>query len=612
MTSISLNTAETATDIENTVGDTAAIGTVAQAAAQVAADENTVSENTVSENTASENTAETAEGPVAGGFDKLGLHPFVLKALAAFEYTVPTPVQEAAIPSALQGRDILATAETGTGKTAAFMLPSLTRIAELPRLGVAAPRVLVLAPTRELAKQVTDAARKYAKFMRLNIVDVVGGMPYRDQLRLLSRAVDVMVATPGRLLDHVSRHRVDLSAVQVLILDEADRMLDMGFLDDVETIAKCCPPERQTLLFTATLDRRMAQLAGKLLRNPERVAVESASTAINVEQRLHHADDMDHKRRLLQHFANQDEVGKAIIFAATKRDADMLADELSNAGHMAAALHGDMDQMKRNRTLQRLRNGQIRLLVATDVAARGIDVRDITHVINFDLPRSAEDYVHRIGRTGRAGASGIAVSFAARTDRDALFRIERYTNVRMEPQVIPGLEPQRPFTSGPGSRPSNRSGGRPGGGAGGGYNKKPWGRAPGGNGGGYNGGGNGGGYRDGGNGGGYNAGGNGGGNGGGYRDGGNGGGYNGGGNGGGYRDGGNAGGGYRDGGNAGGGNGGGAGRPQGGFRNAGPRSDAPRGEQRAPRREGGYRDGGNGGRDGGSRDGGQRQRATKW
>ncbi|SMH56589.1 DEAD/DEAH box helicase [Azospirillum agricola] len=398
-------------------------------------------------------------------FSELGLHPLVLKALEAFEYTTATPVQSAAIPPALEGRDILATAETGTGKTAAFMLPALTRIAELPRLGVAAPRVLVLAPTRELAKQVTDAARKYAKFMKLNIVDVVGGMPYREQLRLLSRPVDVLVATPGRLLDHVSRRRIDLEAVEVLILDEADRMLDMGFLDDVETIAKCCPPTRQTLLFTATLDRRMAGLAGNLLRNPERVAVESQATSINVEQRLHHADDLDHKRRLLQHIAATPEVGKAIIFAATKRDADTLAEELSLAGHAAAALHGDMDQGKRNRTLQRLRTGQVRLLVATDVAARGIDVRDITHVINFDLPRSAEDYVHRIGRTGRAGASGIAISFASRADRETLFRIERYTNATLAIHTIPGLEPQRPFTAG--GRPPSRNG-RPSGGP------KPW------------------------------------------------------------------------------------------------------------------------------------------
>ena len=398
-------------------------------------------------------------------FSELGINPLICQALEAAGYTTPTPVQGAAIPPALAGRDILATAETGTGKTAAFMLPALTRVADLPRLGIAAPRILVLAPTRELARQVTDAARKYAKPLRMNIIDVVGGMPYREQLRMLGRPVDVVVATPGRLIDHIERQRITLSSVEVLILDEADRMLDMGFLDDVERIAKACKADRQTLLFTATLDRRMAQLAGNLLRNPERVAVEATATSLNVEQRLHHADDMDHKRRLLMHFAAQEEVGKAIIFAATKRDADTLAEELSDAGHAAAALHGDMDQNKRNRTLQRLRTGQVRLLVATDVAARGIDVRDITHVINFDLPRSAEDYVHRIGRTGRAGASGIAVSFASRADRETLFRIERYTGAALTVHTIPGLEPQRPFTGGgrPGGRPAGR----------GGYNK-PW------------------------------------------------------------------------------------------------------------------------------------------
>jgi len=413
-----------------------------------------LSEDFVSEQIVSEQT-----------FADLGIHSKIAQALGEHGYTTPTPVQAAAIPPALAGRDILATAETGTGKTAAFMLPALTRVAELPAPAVAAPRILVLAPTRELASQVTQAARKYAKPLRMNIIDVVGGMPYGEQLRMLSRPVHVVVATPGRLIDHIERQRIDLGAVEVLILDEADRMLDMGFLDDVERIADACKAGRQTLLFTATLDRRMSQLAGKLLRNPERVAVQSQATAINVEQRLHHTDDMDHKRRLLMHFAGQDEVGKAIIFAATKRDADALAEELSAAGHAAAALHGDMDQSKRNRTLQRLRTGQVRLLVATDVAARGIDVRDITHVINFDLPRSAEDYVHRIGRTGRAGASGIAVSFASRADREALSRIERFTGAMLAIHTISGMEPQRSFSGGTGrptGRPAgNRGGARP-------------------------------------------------------------------------------------------------------------------------------------------------------
>ncbi|WP_142847920.1 DEAD/DEAH box helicase [Telmatospirillum sp. J64-1] len=405
-------------------------------------------------------------------FSELELHPQVIRALELAGYTEPSPVQAAAIPPALAGRDILATAETGTGKTAAFMLPSLTRIADKGRSMPGAPRVLVLAPTRELARQVTDAVRKYGKFLRLNTVDVVGGMPYRDQIRLLSRPVDVVVATPGRLIDHVERERIDLSQVEVLILDEADRMLDMGFLDDVQAIAGACSPDRQTMLFTATLDRRMTALAQRLLNNPERVAVERTATAARIEQRLHLTDDLSHKRKLLHHWASLPEVGKAIVFAATKRDADTLAEELNEAGHAAAALHGDMAQGARNRTLQRLRTGQVRLLVATDVAARGIDVRDISHVINFDLPRSAEDYVHRIGRTGRAGATGVAISFAARSDRETLARIERYTGASMEVHVVPGLEPQRPFGTAPG-RPSGRGprgAGRPNGAGAG----KPW------------------------------------------------------------------------------------------------------------------------------------------
>ncbi len=376
-------------------------------------------------------------------FSDLDIHPLVLQALAAAGYSVPTPIQAEAIPSAIAGRDVLATAATGTGKTAAFLLPSLTRIAEpCGRRDGGAPRILVLVPTRELARQVTEAVRKYGKFLRLNSVEIVGGMPYRDQLRLLARPVDVAVATPGRLMDHLGRGRLDLGAVEALILDEADRMLDMGFVDAVEAIAAACPATRQTLLFTATLDRRMAGLATKLLRDPVRVAVAAEVATAPIEQRLHMTDDLSHKRRLLHHFAAAPEVNKAIIFAATKRDADALAAELVAAGHAAAALHGDLPQDKRNRTLQRLRTGQVRLLVATDVAARGIDVRDISHVINFDLPRSPEDYVHRIGRTGRAGAAGIAVSFVNRNEGGIVARIGRLTGQSMALHVVPGLEPR--------------------------------------------------------------------------------------------------------------------------------------------------------------------------
>ncbi len=386
-------------------------------------------------------------------FGDFALHPLLLKALVAEGYTVPTDVQTAAIPPALAGHDILATAETGTGKTAAFLLPALTRIVEAakPRLP-GAPHILVLAPTRELARQVTQSVRTYGKFLRLNSVDIVGGMPYRDQLRLLARPVDVVVATPGRLLDHLERGRLDLSSVEVMVLDEADRMLDMGFSEDVALIAKACGAQRQTMLFTATLDRRMSGLAEKLLNDPVRIAVQKAKSSLHIEQRLHQADDLAHKRRLLDHVIAAPEVTKAIIFVATKRDADSLARTLVEAGHLAAPLHGDMSQAMRNRTVERLRAGRVRLLIATDVAARGLDVRDISHVVNFDLPRAPEDYIHRIGRTGRAGASGVAISFASRADRDALARIERYTGSRMTPEVVPGLEPRRPAP-----RPAGRS-----------------------------------------------------------------------------------------------------------------------------------------------------------
>ena len=409
-------------------------------------------------------------------FSDLALHPLVLNALVEGGYDQPTPVQADAIPPALDGRDVLATAQTGTGKTAAFLLPSLTRLAAnppAPRRDAATPRVLVLAPTRELARQVLQSARKYGKYLRLNTVELVGGLPYREQLRMLSRPVDIIVATPGRLLDHLERQRLNLSEVEVLILDEADRMLDMGFLDDVEKIAAACARDRQTLLFTATLDRRMAKLAEGLLQNPVRVEVAHTASAVKIEQRLHHADDLEHKRQLLNHFVNLPEVEKAIVFTATKRDADTLARDLWQAGHAAGALHGDMNQGQRNRTIEQLRTGRIRLLVATDVAARGIDIKDVTHVINFDLPRQPEDYVHRIGRTGRAGAEGVAISFAGKVDREALFRIERYTKSAMEVHVVPGLEPRRPIATGPAARPQGPRRFRPNGGPNGASNGAP-------------------------------------------------------------------------------------------------------------------------------------------
>ena len=394
-------------------------------------------------------------------FSDLSLNPLILKALDAAGYTEPTPVQAQSIPPALAGRDVLATAETGTGKTAAFVLPALQRLAEQQSPRPRGPRVLVLTPTRELASQVIQAARKYGKLLRLNTVEILGGTPYRIQLQQLARPVDLMVATPGRLLDHIERRRINLGELELLVLDEADRMLDMGFIDDIRTIAAAAPASRQTLLFTATLDRGVTKIAESLLTDPVRIAIPRTTSAADIEQRLHQIDDLAHKHRLLRHWAASEEVEKAIIFAATKRDVDALAGALADEGHAAAGLHGDMDQRARNRTLSNLRSGAVRLLVATDVAARGIDVRDLSHVINFDLPRSAEDYVHRIGRTGRAGASGVAISFAGRSERGMLERIERFTGQTLAVHVVPGMEPTRPFSSGGPSRRSGPGGGRP-------------------------------------------------------------------------------------------------------------------------------------------------------
>jgi len=377
-------------------------------------------------------------------FEKLNLHPLILKAITDSGYTSPTPIQEQAIPELLAGHDIMASAQTGTGKTAAFMLPALHRLASPSKVQGRGPRVLVLTPTRELALQVSEAAGKYGKHLdRVRVVSILGGMPYPLQNKLLSQPVEILVATPGRLIDHIQRGRIDFSRLEMLVLDEADRMLDMGFIDDVEKIASATPANRQTLLFSATLDNAIANVAARLLKSPKRIQIATPQAKLdNIEQRLHYVDDMSHKSRLLDHLLRDIALNQAIVFTATKRDADMLADNLAAQGHEAAALHGDMNQRDRTRTLTKLRHGGLRVLVATDVAARGIDVAGITHVINFDLPKFAEDYVHRIGRTGRAGAAGIAVSFASGKDGVNLKKIERFTGQRIVSHVVPGLEPR--------------------------------------------------------------------------------------------------------------------------------------------------------------------------
>ncbi len=375
-------------------------------------------------------------------FSALQLDPSLLKAITECGYTEPTPIQSRAIPEALAGRDLIASAQTGTGKTAAFMLPALQRLATLVKGPKGAPRVLVLTPTRELAAQVTEATRTYGRFLRIRSAVILGGVPYGPQFRDLSQPIDLVVATPGRLLDHLDRGSLDLSRLELLILDEADRMLDMGFKEDVEKVCAAAPKGRQTLLFTATMDATMARLAASLLHEPVRIEVTGKQTTHEqIEQRLHLADNLDHKQRLLERLVSEPAVTRAIIFAGTRRDAERLAGELSSQGHRAHALHGEMNQVARNRTVDNLRKGRVRLLVATDVAARGLDVKEISHVINFDLPKFAEDYVHRIGRTGRAGASGTAISFASSTDYAALQRIQRFIGQQLPQHVLPGLEP---------------------------------------------------------------------------------------------------------------------------------------------------------------------------
>ena len=419
-------------------------------------------------------------------FESLGIAPSLLSTLEKTGFRSPTPVQTAAVPKALQGRDLMVSAQTGSGKTAAFMLPAIQRVLESrrqqngraqqdARAGDPANResradrqgrggrarqrhrnqpqepatvaVLVLAPTRELAIQVGQAAKAFAAGEAgFHVAVVVGGVSYREQLRALSRPVDVLVATPGRLMDHLNSGRVQLQQVQTLILDEADRMLDMGFIHDIRRIVGMTPESRQTLLFSATLDGAVGKLASGMMNDAEVIRVSAPKQQhANISQALLYADDPTHKRNLLNHLLMDGALDQAVVFTATKRGADRLARRLSKDGFASAALHGDMNQRQRNRTLRQLQRRQTRVLVATDVAARGIDIQGITHVINYDLPMQAEDYTHRIGRTGRAGNDGQAFTLAFMDELTDVRRIERFLGQPIPMQTVPGLEPtQRP------------------------------------------------------------------------------------------------------------------------------------------------------------------------
>ncbi len=426
-------------------------------------------------------------------FDNLGLAPELVRALSDAGYEQATEVQQQAIPMGLSRLDLKVSSQTGSGKTASFALPALQRILDARGDGkrrekgiVHGPRVLVLAPTRELAMQVAKAFTVYGKHVQgLRVATVVGGVPYGAQLKALRGPLDVLIATPGRLIDHLGSGKAVLENLEMLVLDEADRMLDMGFIDDIRHIAEQTPAARQTVMFSATFAGHVGRLADELLK-PEAQTVQVArhtDTHASIEQRLHWADNRQHKDALLDHLLADREVDQAVVFTSTQQDADWLADRLAEFGHRVASLHGGMPQGRRNRVLQGLRTRQLRVLVATDVAARGIDVPTISHVINYGMPMKAEDYVHRIGRTGRAGRNGLAVTLAERRDVSMVKRIQQFTTQSIPVAQVTGLEPQQPeprifmgSPRGPGGEHRGHPGSRPGGRSGGHHpGRAPWG-----------------------------------------------------------------------------------------------------------------------------------------
>ncbi|MGF1554461.1 MAG: DEAD/DEAH box helicase [Paracoccaceae bacterium] len=386
-------------------------------------------------------------------FSALGLAEPLLRALAARGHDTPTPIQAQAIPPLVEGRDILAIAQTGTGKTGAFLLPILHALAAGKRLPASAgPRALVLAPTRELAIQIGEEAAAYARHLRLRHTVIFGGVGYGPQRKALGQGVDLLIATPGRLIDHLGQGTLGLGSVRHLVLDEADRMLDMGFVRDVRRILGHVPAERQSLFFSATMPEAVAGLAGEILRDPARVEIAPQSTPIErIEQRVHHVARGD-KLGLLADVLSDREARRVIVFTRTKHRADRVAEALGKRGVPAQAIHGSKSQGARQRARGAFRAGGCRVLVATDIAARGIDVDEVSHVVNFELPNEPEAYVHRIGRTARAGAAGVAISFCDVEERGYLRDIERLTKARMA--VIGEAPPEPvPANDGPKTKP---------------------------------------------------------------------------------------------------------------------------------------------------------------
>ena len=359
-------------------------------------------------------------------FSALGLAAPILKALQHEGYRQPTPIQAKAIPVALAGRDLLGIAQTGTGKTAAFALPIIHRLAADPRPALRKGcRVLVLSPTRELATQIAESFRTYGRQLNLSVAVVFGGVGRRQQVQALARGVDVVVATPGRLLDHIAERNLNLAGTEILVLDEADQMLDLGFLPPIRKIVSNLSSRRQNLFFSATMPREIAKLADELLRDPVRVTVTpAASTVASVSQRVLHVESHNKTMLLIELFGDP-QMSRALVFMRTKRGADRVARHLEVAGIGVAAIHGNKSQSQREHALAAFRASKVRALVATDIAARGIDIDEVTHVVNYELPDVPESYVHRIGRTGRAGALGFAISLCAPDEREQLRNIER-------------------------------------------------------------------------------------------------------------------------------------------------------------------------------------------
>ena len=389
-------------------------------------------------------------------FDTFKFTAEINKAISEAGYKEPTEIQKKSIPEIIKKSDVLASAQTGTGKTAAFVLPILELLIK-DKDKVKGPRVLIVSPTRELASQITDSIKKYAYFIHINSATITGGISYKLQNKLLSKPLDILIATPGRLLDLFKQRKIKFKDTKIMVLDEADKMLDMGFIPDIRKIYNATSKQQQMLMFSATLDNSVSKIATEFLKNPITISIEPEIKGhINIEQSLYFVDNQFHKQQLLKHFLTDTSLNQAIIFTATKRQADKLTDDLYHADFKIAALHGDMSQGSRTKTINRFKRNQIKVLVATDLASRGIDVKDITHVFNYDLPRFAEDYIHRIGRTGRANKKGHALSFVSPTDREHLRKIERFTKMKILVKVVPGMKPTKSSEKQPEKRKKNK------------------------------------------------------------------------------------------------------------------------------------------------------------